>query len=226
MTGVSKITDKILAEARDDAAATLAAAKTRAEEISRAALVRAAELRAKVDESARREAAEIVSRAKSSEAMIRRNTVLKAQSDMIDEIFAAAKNELCSLPDEEYLVLMTSLVQTVLGQLVEDEKTNRELYGEEDPDADSPYEIFLNARDRDRCGKALLSAAQRVTERAILSEQTVAMGGGLCLRHGRMEMNCSLETLVEQVRPGLEAKINHTLFPKQSESDKIDRKGN
>ena len=226
MTGVSKITDKILAESRDDAAATLAAAKTRTDEISRAALTRAAELRAKVDENARREAAEIVSRAKSREAMIRRNTVLKAQSDMIDEIFAAAKHELCSLSDEEYLALMSSLVQRVLGQLAEDEKTNRELYGEEDPDADCPYEIFLNVRDRDRCGRELLSVAQRVSDRAILSEQTVAIGGGFCLRHGRMEMNCSLETLVEQVRPSLEAKINHTLFPKQSESDKIDRKGN
>ena len=42
MTGLSKITDKILAEARADAAAKRSEAEARADEISRAAMVRAA----------------------------------------------------------------------------------------------------------------------------------------------------------------------------------------
>ena len=153
MTGLSKITDKILAEAHADAAATMAQAKTRSDEISRAAIARAAELRAKVDEDAKREAAEIVSRAKSGEAMLRRNTVLAEKSAMIDEVFAMAHKELLALSDEQYLALLTAIASSVLEQLRSDEKMNEELYGEEA--SNESYEVLLNSRDHDRMGDAL-----------------------------------------------------------------------
>ncbi|MBO5938238.1 MAG: hypothetical protein J6Q82_01905 [Clostridia bacterium] len=212
MTGLSKITDKILAEARVDAAATLAQAKTRSDEISREAAVRAAELRAKVDENAKREAAEIVSRTKSSEAMLRRNALLAEKSAMIDEVFAVAHKELLSLSDEKYLELLVALASSVLGQLRADEATNRELYGEEA--SGEPFEVLLNSRDTDRCGASLKKA---LPDYASLSSETAAIDGGLVVRHGKVEVNCSLKSLIEQVRPSLEAKISHTLFPEKTE---------
>ena len=211
MTGLSKITDKILAEARTDAAAKLAEADARAGEISRAALSRAAELRAKIDENAKREATEVVSRAKSSEAMIRRNTLLTEKSAMIDEVFAAAHRELSSLSDEKYLELLTLLSISVLTQLVEDEKTNFEVYGEEaDP---APYEVLLNSRDMGRCGAGLKTALPKY---ALLSNEAVSIDGGVVVRHGNVEVNCSLRALIEQIRPSLEAKVSHILFPEAS----------
>ena len=213
MTGLSKITDKILAEARADAAATIAQAKTRSDEISRAAKLRAAELRAAVDENAKREAAEIVSRAKSGEAMLRRNTLLAEKSAMIDEVFAMAHKELLSLSDEKYLELLGAIASLVLGQLRSDEKMNEELYGEEA--SKDAYEVLLNTRDADRCGKELKAALPAY---ASLSEETVAIDGGLVIRHGKIEVNCSLAKLIEQVRPSMEAKIAHTLFPEKTEA--------
>lgn len=212
MTGLSKITDKILAEARADAAATLAQAKARAEEISRDAERRAAELCERVDESAKREASEIVSRTKSSEAMLRRNALLAEKSAMIDEVFSEAHRELLALSDEKYLALLAALASTVLGQLRADEATNRELYGEEE--SAEPFEVLLNARDADRCGKALKKA---LPEDAHLSDEVAAIDGGLIVRHGRVEVNCSLKSLIDQVRPTLEARISHTLFPETTE---------
>ena len=216
MTGLSKITDKILAEARADAAAMLEQAKTRTNEISRAALARAAELRSKVDESAKREAAEIVSRAKSSEAMLRRNTLLSEKSAMIDEVFAQAHKELLSLSDEQYLELLTALSSSVLTQLRADEQSNEELYGE--VASTDAYEVLLNSRDQDRCGVALRAVLPAY---ATLSGETAEIDGGLVVRHGKVEVNCSLAKLIEEVRPSLEAKISHTLFP-----DKADVRGN
>jgi len=219
MTGLSKITDKILTEARADAAAKLAEADARANEISVAAAARAGELRAKIDESAKREAAEIVSRAKSSEAMLRRNVILAEKSAIIDEVFEKAYEELSSLPNEQYLALLSALASSVLGQLVEDEKTNLEMYGEEASGA--PYEILLNSRDTARCGAELKAA---LPEYASLSEETAAIDGGLIVRHGRVEVNCSLRALIEQIRPSLEAKISHTLFPEKPDPNEAARK--
>lgn len=212
MTGFSKITDKILAEAHADAAATMAQAKTRSDEISRAAIVRAAELRAKVDEDAKREAAEIVSRAKSSEAMLRRNTILAEKSAMIDEVFAMAHQELLSLSDERYLELLTAIASSVLEQLRSDEKMNEALYGEEA--SNESYEVLLNSRDSDRMGAALKA---NLPKYATLSEDTAVIDGGLVIRHGKVEVNCSIAKLVEEVRPMLEAKVHHTLFPEKTE---------
>jgi V/A-type H+-transporting ATPase subunit E len=213
MTGLSKITDKILAEAHADAAATMAQAKTRSDEISRAAIARAAELRAKVDEDAKREAAEIVSRAKSGEAMLRRNTVLAEKSAMIDEVFAMAHKELLALSDEQYLALLTAIASSVLEQLRSDEKMNEELYGEEA--SNESYEVLLNSRDHDRMGDALRA---NLPKYAALSEDTAAIDGGLVVRHGKVEVNCSIAKLVEEARPMLEAKVNHTLFPEKTET--------
>ena len=53
MIGLSKITDKILAEARADADEKLSQAEVRAGEIASAAKVRAEELCAKIDEAAK-----------------------------------------------------------------------------------------------------------------------------------------------------------------------------
>lgn len=212
MTGLSKITDKILAEARAEAARKLAEADERAGEISRAAVIRAGELRAKVDEAAKREAAGIVSRAKSSEAMIHRNTLLEEKSAMIDEVFEAARKEILSLSGDEYLAFLTALSSSVLSGLVEDERTNRELYGEEAEDV--PYEILLNSRDGENYGKALQKA---LPSGAILSPDAVSIDGGLIVRHGRIEVNCSVGALIQQIRPSLEAKVNHTLFPDKVE---------
>jgi len=221
MTGLSKITDKILAEARADAAAKLAEADARANEISRAAMARAAELRAKLNEEAKREATEIVSRTKSSEAMLRRNTLLAEQSAMIDEVFASAHKELASLSDEKYLELLSALANSVLGQLVADEKTNLEVYGEEAEDA--PYEILLNSRDLTRCGKELQAVLPKY---AVLAKEEATIDGGLIVRHGKVEVNCSLRALIEQIRPKLEATVSHILFPEKVDmSDSTEKRG-
>ena len=208
MTGLSKITDKILAEARADAAEKLSQAEARADEIAADARARAEKLRARIDEAAKREASEIVSRAKSSEAMILRNTLLAEKSAMIDEAFVRAHEEILSLPNEEYSALLCSLATSVLTRLSEDESESLALYGEEISDA--PYEILLNSRDTVRSGAALKAALPAY---ATLLEETAAIDGGLIVRHGRVEVNCSFDALIEQIRPSLEARINRTLFP-------------
>lgn len=210
MIGLSKITDKILAEARADADEKLSQAEVRAGEIASAAKVRAEELCAKIDEAAKREASGIVSRAKSSETMIRRNTLLAEKSAMIDEVFERAYEELSSMPIEQYLELLSALATSVLTRLSEDERENFALYGEEASDA--PYEILLNSRDAARCGAVLQAALPKY---ASVSEEEAAIDGGLIVRHGKVEVNCSLRSLIEQIRPSLEAKINRTLFPEK-----------
>ena len=225
MTGLSKITDKILEQARADARARLADADKQCAEISASYERRAEEIKTSAYESARREASQIVSRAKSSEAMIRRNTVLEAKADLIDRTFELAKQEILSLSPERYVEMMTRLLIAVLHRIAEDEKLRRETYGEDEVTEVQIYELLLNERDSARCGKELIESVmaridaehRHMAEKIKLSDAHARIEGGLILRMGDIEMNCSVEALIGEIRPELESKVNRRLFAERAE---------
>ena len=224
MTGLSKITDKILAEARADAAKTLAEADARCSEISGEYARRGAEIRKRIETEARANAAEIVSRAKSSEAMIRRNQQLEARSRQIDRAFELAKREMLNLSDDRYLEMLLMLLGSALKRQLEDEASSLALYGEAEEAPVERYEVLLNEHDRERLGGRLMEefgkrfGSSLPVDRVVLAEGTVAIDGGLVLRCGSMEINCSVKALVEEIRPELEAKVSRKLFPEKKGS--------
>ena len=73
MTGLSKITDRILNDARADAQKLLDAADQECARIAEKAKLDAADIRAEIETDARREAEEILNRARSSEATVSRD---------------------------------------------------------------------------------------------------------------------------------------------------------
>ena len=225
MTGLSKITDKILAEAREDAARALAEADAKCEQIAAQYAAKAAAIRAELNEEARREAAELVARAKSGEAMERRNASMELRSAKIDEAFSLAHKELLQLSEERYLELLMRLLLSAVRIQSRQEIVSRELYGEEDAPSYERYEVLLNERDRVRFGEALMRNLEAridqdyaaMLQKIFLSEQTVGIDGGLILKSGSIELNCSLRALFEELRPSLEAKVGQRLFPEKSE---------
>ena len=228
MTGLSKITDKILAEAREDAAKKLAEADARCAEILREYAARAEEIRKSLNEDAKREAAEIVSRAKSGEAMVKRNVLLEAKSARIDEAFDLAYREMMNLSDEHYAEFLSMLLVSIMKNQAQHESISRELYGEEDAPETDLYEILLNEKDKDRFGDTLLQSFRQrmgddqkaIVDRVAVSSAVANIDGGLIVRCGAIEINCSLRALFDQIRPALEAKVSHKLFP-----DKLEKKG-
>ncbi len=222
MTGLSKITDKILADARADAAELLAQAEKKSSELAGEYARRAQERREQIDEAAKREAAEIVARAKSGEATVRRNVVLEAKSAQIDRAFDLAKKELLGLSEERYAELLLRLLVAACRRQTEDERIGRELYGEDDVPSTECYEVLLNERDGERFGESLIASAKErlgaSAKNVVLSAERVRIEGGLLLRCGNTEINCSIETLIDGVRPELEGKVSRKLFPEKKGS--------
>ena len=75
-------------------------------------------------------------------------------------------------------------------------------------------EIILNPRDRERIGEKLVKAVnERLPKGAMkLSGDTRDIAGGLILRRGSVEANCSAELLVELSQSDLSAKVAEILF--------------
>ena len=221
MTGLSKITDKILDDAKAEAAQKLKAADAECERIRAEYQKKIDEISARANAEAKSEATEILLRAKSSEETTRKNIILKVQGEMIDRAFKTAKDELCNLSDKEKMQLFTDILIWVFSAELEAENTRASVYGEEN-EGELYYEVMLNEKDRAKLGDELIKNFKRrivgkdfgdIPARVSLSKNTANIAGGLVVRVGSVEINCSVETLVERLRPQLEAKVVKILFP-------------
>ena len=222
MTGLSKITDKILDEARRDAAAKLAEADAEVARISAEYAEKANNITAAANAAAKGEAAEIALRARSGEKTLKKNALLETQSEMIDRAFVVARKEVAELDGEARLDLLTGLLCACLWSEYDAEKQREAIYGEDEKDEPFIYEVLLNQRDRDKLGARLMDNFKRrivgkdmgdLPERVRLSSDTADIEGGLVLRRGSVEINNSVEAIFSYLRPRLEAEVSKILFP-------------
>ena len=222
MIGLSKITDKILNEARADAKEKLLAADARCVEIKKEYEARAAEIEASVSARFKSEAEELVSRARSGEENLERNILLEARGDLVERTFARAKREILEMPEPEYLDFMTSLLAATFVSQITDEAHNRELYGEDGDEVVERYEVILNTRDRERLGNRVVtgakeklagsSAAAYLDKLALADDTADSIEGGLVLRCGSMEINNSVKAIFGELRPRVEGEVSRVLF--------------
>ena len=194
-----KGTEKIIAHIRSDAQAQcdaiLAAAQEKIDAIradydAQAAEAYAERIRAGVKSCA--DEGESAARLARMEA---KKTLLALKQAMISRSFDEAAKKLAALPEEQYVEL--------LGKLA----ANAAVTGEE--------EIVLNAADRARVGEAVVkNANEKLGEkgRLRLSDAAGEFDGGLILRRGNIEVNCTTALLVELCRGEMSAAIAGVLF--------------
>lgn len=221
MNGLEKITDKILAEAGAESQKILAEAEEECARIRATYAEKAQAIRLRVADEAEREGIDLVSRSKNGAATQKRNALLRVRGELVDETFDMTLMALRSQSDEKYTEMLTGLLCAAFLEQMEAEITGRTLYGEEDAIAPERYEVLFNSSDRDRYGAAVLAGARlrlaakvdaEKLEMLTLSDQTVNIDGGLILRCGEVESNCSLSLLFADLRRELEAEVSRALF--------------
>lgn len=221
INGLNKITDRIIAEAKEEAARIIADAETECNRISAEYTARADAIREKLSAEAEREGTDLIARARSASATKKRNIMMQTQSQLLDSVFDDTFAQMRNLEEEQYTVLLIGLLCRALTEQIETEKISRTLYGEEDALAPSQYEVIMNPKDRERCGVALIDGVKKALsgklpvqtlEKLILSDKTAAIDGGLILRCGNIESNCSFKLLFAQLREELESEVSHALF--------------
>ncbi len=219
MTGLDKIKDKIIAEAQLDAQKIIDDAQRRCNEILLRASGDADNIKAELDDAAHREAESIISRAKSGAALEKRNIIAQARSHAIDLAFETAEKEILGLEKDKYTEFLAKLLISALSAQLDIERTNHELYGE--AMSESPIDILLSQEDITSVGAELLPAAKRLAAgtpvsnaltRAGISVETAEIEGGMVIRIGDLDINCSLETLIESAKERLEGDVASILL--------------
>ena len=156
MTGLEKVTGKIIADAEADARVILEKAQAECEAIkAKYAAETEAEIEKLTDECDR-ECQALIIRARSAAAMAKRYALLEARAALLDEAYALAERQIKNLNPEQYLDLLQKMLRSALKNQLAGEEESMRLYGEDISPA--VYEVILNSRDRDTYGETLLPA--------------------------------------------------------------------
>lgn len=227
MNGIDKITGQIAADAEAEAARILAQAKARAAEAAIQAEREAqAEADAIVDEG-RKAAARRLERLESMAALECRKHTLAAKQELVDAAFDRALEQLTAMPEEEYASLLAALAVSAARTGREEiilSPADRDRVG----DAVAAKANALLAKSvapklpdqvtETRAGAILDKVATAVTAIAkgtamlTVADETRPMAGGLILRDGPVETNCSFEVLLRLQRDALAAEVAKVLF--------------
>lgn len=193
MNGLDKIVARMEEDTRVECDALAANAAENAAAILRSYQEQADALTQDSAQRGAAQAAEHLEHLNGSSQLACRQRVLAAKQQLIDEAFARAAQALTALPQTAYTDLLAALAA---------ENGN----GDE--------ELLLSAHDREAVGEAVVAAANIRKPGAAfrLSDETRETGGGLVLRRGRVELNCSFTEKLRQLRQEEASAVAKLLF--------------
>ena len=194
MKGTEKIIAHIQADADAQAAEILARADARCAEIRETYEQKAKEAYAETIRAGVKENQDRLDSMERLANMEGRKAILALKQDMVARSFDRAVEMLVALPEAQYVALLSKLA---VGASVS---------GDE--------EIVLNARDKKAVGDKLIKAANAKLGGGHLSlaGDTGSFRGGLILRRGNIEVNCTAELLVDLCREDMAAELAGVLF--------------
>lgn len=194
MKGTEKIIAHIRSDAKEQADAILAQAEQQCASIRADYEKQAKEL---YREKIRAGTADCQDRVDSMDRIARmeaKKGILALKQQMVSESFDKACDMIINLPKEQYAAFLAKLAAKA--------------------SATGDEEIILNARDRAAVGENVVKAANALVSggRLSLSAETGSFAGGLILRRGSVEANCTVELLVELCRSDMSSELAKVLF--------------
>lgn len=198
MIGTDRIVSHIRDEAQAEKNAALAQAGAKAAEI---AAEFAKKAQAEADELLRsgKEAAEQrVLRADRTNRLEARKDILGLKQGLVTAAFDKAREAILALDEDKYVAFLAAQAGAAA------------LTGSE--------EVVLGKADRERLGARIVEAANAAAaKRGLaadmkLSDAVLPADGGLVLRRGSIEVNCTLDKLLEMSHSSLDAEVASVLF--------------
>lgn len=200
MEGMDKITARIIADAEREIAEIQRENDEKIEALTAEAQSAAEQESLELLTRGRRAAEERRERLSSSAAVECHKLELAAKQELLEETFATAVEQLCSLPRGEYLALIASLAAEA---------------------AEGGEQMILSPRDAEQYGTEVIAMANTALRAAgkrgelTLSAETRPIPGGFILSSGDVELNCAFDTLVRLRREKLEKEVAKILFPNE-----------
>jgi len=198
MNGIEKITGKITEEARKEIEEILANAKEEAKNITFNYEAKAETLRCRIINDGEDQAEEIIRRAKAAAELAARQQMLATKQKMIQKAFDKALEHLLNLPEKEYVNLLGQLAAKAASTGTET--------------------VILNEKDHKSFGEQIVKTANELLAKKgskanlTLAKETRPIQGGLLLKDGDIEVNCTLDSIVSLSKDSLALEVAAALF--------------
>ena len=198
MKGVEKITERILAEAKEAADNAKSEAEAKAKEILEEFEGKAKQSYEQLVANGRIEAAAAAERKVRTAKLQAKKDILGTKQEFIDRAYTIAQESILALPEDEYVSLLAK------------KACEASVSGEE--------AVILNEDDRSALGQKVVEAANALLAAAgkkaslVLSDETANMIGGLFLKQNDVSVNCSIDSIIGTFREDLDIKVAKVLF--------------
>ena len=198
MTGIEKITERILADARSKVAEIEAENKAACEQIISAGETAAQDEYWKLFKKGTDDAEKRKERLGSVAQLEAKKQLLAVKQELIAKAFELAIEKIDTMADADKVKFLSEIAARA------SHSGNEEIIFPAGTDAAFGETVVAKANE-------LLAAAGK-NGALKLSGEKREMRGGLVLREGSIEMNCGLDALVDDVRNGLTGAVASTLF--------------
>lgn len=190
---IDKIREKILSDAEKQAEDLTFNAKTEAEKILKEAEVDAEKIKTKMEKLTASSVANIKNRKISVANLEIRKMYLEVKQEAVNIAVRIAITEIAKMSKEEYLDFITKVVVEA---------------------GVSEGELRLNKKDKEAIGEALVKRVNQemVDGKIVLSDETIKEQGGFILKRGKMEVNSTIETMVNAIKSDITPEVVATLF--------------
>ena len=198
MIGTDRIVAHIQSEAEAEVTSLLTEAEARASAVEADYAAKAKAAEEELMRAGRDAAEQRVQREERTARLEARKQVLGLKQELVSAAYDKAKEAILGLDADKYVAFLA-------GQACAAALTGKE-------------EIILSDADRSRYGEKIAAAANAaLTQRGLpgelkLSDETKPVSGGLVLRRGSIEVNCTLDKLLEMSRGSLDAEVASVLF--------------
>lgn len=198
MNGIEKITSRIEGDARKEAEAIAAEAAAQCEDIRKEYDQKAQDTYWTIVRAGVKECEARVQRLASTAAMESKKSILSLKQEMVASAFERAEQMLCELPEGEYVTLLAQLAAKSADTGLE--------------------ELVFNAKDQSHVGPKVVKSANALLSsqgkygKLTVSEETKDMKGGVVVKQGDIETNCSIEAMAELYRNELSTQVANVMF--------------
>lgn len=178
MDGLNKITEHIIEKAHSEADRIIEKANSDAAEINRCSEIQKEKIRSEAQKKLKTDCDRIIKMGESADRQNEKRLILEMKSAAIGDIILEAKNSIKNCGKDEYVRILKTLLKNSV------------------PDKNG--EVLFSKKDKELADGEL---AEYITEisggRLKLSGETIDIDSGFVIRCGKIEINCSVDSIFE-----------------------------
>ena len=215
MNNLHLIMDKIASDAESEAAKIVADAENAAGRIRRETMEEAEAILSRSLSEIEKEREDEMNRARGRAVMKKREVLLKTKVSLINGAYEQAKARILNMDGEGYCSFLSHLLaDAVLERLTQVSYLKSEYGNDEETDQSCDFTVIFNENDKARYGAQVVKNAKAIMHKRptiAVADECADICGGLILRYGDTQTNCSVDAIIAHARRKTEAEVTRIL---------------